>query len=265
MIGIFFIFFIITIIRKMNTFLDKETEVLNNNFQASQNQIKNYFPIVFHVTIALLIMVTLFSVNVLSDERVSLLISDVSFQFFSTLLLTIISLCNPFTTFSATTHQKMLQFANTTHNPFILWLLNGKNYQAAKAFVCMAVIFYFVYAGYLKLPEFDNGYLSGATISLIFFYLLNSLIQLFKNPKQFRYANILRLSVLANSLKLSFFILIGVVVLIFIPSAIMGYKFQDNIDPMLFALLGYNLIMASNELKVLRITKNNVQTSTINN
>ncbi|RZL48982.1 MAG: hypothetical protein EOP00_07900 [Pedobacter sp.] len=243
----------------MNSFLDKETEVLNANTEGSQNPIKNYFPIVFHVSIALLIVVTLFFMNVLSDEKISFLISDISFQFFSTLLLTIISLLNPFTTFSTTTHQKMLDFSQSTKNPIITWLLQGKNYQLAKAMACLAVITYFVYSGYLKLPSLDNGYLSGATIFLIFFYLFNNLLQLFKNPKQFRNANILRLSLLANSLKLSFFILIGVVVLVYIPSAILDLEFQDHTDPMLFALLAYNLIMANNELKVLRVVKKNLK------
>lgn len=261
--GIFFIFFIITVIQKTNSFLDKETEVLTANSQAAQDPLKNYLPIVFHTVIATLIIVTLFFINVLSDEKISLLVSDVSFQFFSTLLLTIVSLINPFTTFSQTTQQKMLDFANTTHNPFIIWLLQGKNYQLAKGFACIAAIAYFIYFDYLKLPDLNSGYLSGITIFLIFFYLLNSVVQLFRNPKQFRNANILRLSVLANSLKLSFFILIGVVVLVFIPSAIMDLKFQDNVDPMVFALLAYNLIMASNELKVLRITKNRLQTLSV--
>ena len=260
MTGIVFLFIIITIIRKMNSFLQKETEVLNSDSTISQNPIKNYFPIVFHLTIAVLIIVTLFSINVLNDEKINFLISDISFQFYSTLLLTIIILINPFTTFSVTTHQKMLEFAQTANNPLIIWLLQGKNYQLVKAIACLIIIAYFIFSGYLKLPGLDNGFLSGATIFLIFFYLLNSLVQLFRDPKQFRNANILRLSVLANSLKISFFILIGAVVLIFIPSAILGFEFQDNVDPMLFALLAYNLIMANNELKVLRFNKNNEQT-----
>ena len=70
---------------------------------------------------------------------------------------------------------------------------------------------------------------------------------------------------LANSLKFSFFILIGVVVLVFIPSAILGFEFQDKINPMVFALLAYNLIMVNNELKVLRIINNkNAQMPPIN-
>lgn len=262
--GIFFIFFIIAIIRKANSFLEKETEAIHKQTETTQNPIKNYLPIVFHSTIAILIIATLFFVNVLTDERIELLISDVSFQFFSTLLLTIVSLINPFTTFSQTTQQKLLEFANTTNNEFINWLLKDKNYQLVKGFACVAIITYFIYFDYLKLPDLNSRYLSGITIFLIFFYLLNNLIQLFKNPKQFRNANILRLSVLANSLKFSFFILIGVVVLIFIPSAILGFEFQDNINPMIFALLAYNLIMASNELKVLRIISKNAQVPPIN-
>ena len=263
--GIFFIFFIITIIRKMNNFLEKETEAVNNETETTQSPIKNYLPIVFHTTIALLIIITLFFTNVLSNEKIELLISDVSFQFFSTLLLTIVSLINPFTTFSQTTHQKLLEFSNTANNELISWLLKDKNYQLVKGFACIAVVTYFIYFDYLKLPDLNSGYLSGITIFLIFIYLLNNLIQLFKNPKEFRNGNILRLSVLANSLKFSFFILIGVVVLVFIPSAILGFEFQDKINPMVFALLAYNLIMVNNELKVLRIINNkNAQMPPIN-
>lgn len=255
--GIFFIFFIIIIIQKLNSFLDKEVDVINNNSGLVQNPLKNYLPIVFHATIALLIIVTLFFINVLSDEKIDLLISDVSFQFFSTLLLVIVSLISPFTTFSSTTHQKLINFGNTTGNKFIIWLLEGRNYQLIKCLACIVVIVYFIYSDYLRMPNLNNGYLSGITIFLIFFYLLNNLIQLFKNPKQFRNANILRLSVLANSLKFSFFILIGVVVLVFIPSAIIGFEFQDHVNPMIFALLAYNLIMVSNEWKVLKLANAN--------
>lgn len=263
MLGIFFIFSIMLFVRKINSFLDKGAATTIIQEQSSNNIIVNYLPLVFHVIIVLFIAVSIFSAKVLTEDRVMAMVNDVYFQFYSTLLLVIISLVNPFTKLSENTTQKITEFANQTKNTSLNWVLQGKNFQLLKLLICALFIFYFIYNGYIKFPDFDSGTTSSLAAFLILFYLFNSLVQLFKSPKAFRNSNILRLTVLTQSLKFSFFTLIGVVVLVFIPSEIIGFKFQNNIDPMIFALLAYNIVMAQNEFKVLKVIKTYNQTQNV--
>ncbi len=263
MLGIFFIFSIMLFVRKINSFLDRDASASIFQKQASNNIIINYLPLVFHITIILFIVISIFSANLLTEDRVMALVNDVSFQFYSTLLLVIISLVNPFTKLSESTILKISEFATQTKNTSLNWVLQGKNFQLLKFLVCTLFIFYFIYNDYLKFPNFNNGITSSIATFLILFYLFNSLVQLFKNPKDFRNANIFRLTVLTQSLKFSFFTIIGVVVLVFIPSEIIGFKFQNNIDPIIFALLAYNIVMVHNEFKILKVIKNYNETQTI--
>ena len=253
--GLFLIFLLLIFIRRMTNFVDKDSEIALSNFKANQSIIPNYFSLVFHIVMAIVIIITILSIELLNTQQINILIADISFQFFSTILLIIIGFINPFTRFSFTTEQKLLEFGNQQNNNFITWLLKGNNYQITKSVLCLIVIFLFVYNNYLTIPKFNNGYFSNITIFLIFFYLLNSISQLIKNPKQFRNSNILRFNLLATSLKKTFFILIGTIVLVFIPSAIFNLGIDENVDPILIALMAYNVIMAINEFKVLRMIK----------
>lgn len=251
--GIFFIFLMMVIVSSANNFVEKNDQQPALPETLNSNRLQNYLPFVFHIVICILILITLFSVKVLNEERVEILIGDISFQFFSTLLLVIIGLISPFTTIRPETHQKLTEFANQSNNRFANWLVTGKNLQMLKIGVSVAVVLYFIFFGYLKFPALNGTLTSSLAIFLIFFYLLNNIIQLFRNPSQFRKANMFRLTLLFSSLKKTFFVLIGTVVLIFIPSTIMGLKFVDNVDPFIIALFGYNVIMAYNEYKILKI------------
>ena len=251
--GIFFIFVIMAIITSANKFVEKNSQQSALPKTLNGNKLQNYLPFVFHIIICTLVLITLFSVEVLSEERIGILMGDISFQFFSTLLLVIIGLISPFTTIRPETHQKLTEFANQSKNPFATWLVTGSNLQMLKIGVSIVVVVYFIFSGYLKFPALNGTLTSSIAIFLIFFYLLNNLIQLFRNPSQFRKANMFRLTLLFSSLKKTFFVLIGTVVLIFIPSAIMGFKFVDNVNPVIIALFGYNVIMAYNEYKLLKI------------
>lgn len=253
MFGIFFIFTIMVFIRKINTILEKDSNELLVNNQTSKSVIINYLPFVFHIVIVLLIIFSLFSIKLLDDEKIDVLIADISFQFYSSILLVIIGLINPFTNLSATTAQKITEFSNQTKNNFLLWLIEGKNFQFVKILVCTLFTAYFFYNDYIKIPALNNGILSSVSIFLIFFYLFNSLVELFKNPRQFRSANILRLTLLTNSLKKSFFILIGTIVLVYIPSAIFKLGIDENINPIIFGLIAYNVLMANNEFRLIKI------------
>lgn len=251
--GIFFIFVIMAIIRSANNFVEKDKQPSALPEHLNGGRLPNYLPFVFHVVICVLILITLFSVKVLSEERIGILIGDISFQFFSTLLLVIIGLISPFTTLRPETLQKLAEFSRQSKNPFADWLLRGRNFQLMKIAASFAVLCYFIFSGYLTFPALNGSLTSSIAIFLIFFYLLNNIIQLIRNPSQFRKANMLRLTILFSSIKKTFFVLIGTVVLIFIPSAIMGFKFVDELNPLIFALLGYNVIMAYNEYKILKI------------
>jgi uncharacterized membrane protein len=249
----FFIFIIIFFVNKINNALEKDTSVNALSEVSNAKAIPNYLPFVFHVVIALLVLTTLFSSKLLSEERIELLINDISFQFYSTLLLVIIGLISPFTKLRAETSDKLQSLAAATNNPIPKWLVEGNHLQITKIIVCAVIVLYFFHGGYIKLPSLTEGEFSGIAIFLIFFFLLNNIVQLFRNPKEFRKSNMLRLTVLFKSIKNSFFILIGGVVLIFIPSAIMGLKFVDEVNPLIIALFGYNIIMAYNEYKVLKL------------
>lgn len=147
----------------------------------------------------------------------------------------------------------MSEFASQHKNLFADWLSKGQNFQFKKIVISFAITWYFIFLGYLTLPTLNGSLTSSIAIFLIFPYLLNNIIQLIRNPAQFRKANMLRLTILLSSVKKTFFVLIGTVVLIFIPSAILGFKFVDEVNLLLFALVGYNLLMAYNEYKILKM------------
>lgn len=253
--GIMFIFISMAIIRNISQRLDRDGEVAQEANRDSQNTINNYFPLVFHVIISAIIIASLFLSNVLTEEKIDILLSDVSFQFYSTYLLVIISLISPFTSLSLKTHEKLAELTATIDNRALQWVLRGNNDRIAKGLICLALVAYFIYFDYLKIPNLTGGYFSGLTIFLIFYYLLNNIIQLIKNPVRFRNANMSRLTLLFNSIKTSVFFLIGGVVFIFIPTEIAGWGVGDKINPLVFLLFGYNILMARNEYKFLRLKK----------
>lgn len=251
--GFIFIFFIIAIVRKANNIIDSKGQVVDTS-AIRGNKLINYFPFVFHVVMASIILLTLFSVKILTEERISILIADISFQFSATLLMVVIGLISPFTGLNNDARQKLLSL-NDKGNAFSQWLVEGKNFQLVKILTCVVVVSYFVLAKHLQFPSLDNSLLSGVTVFLIFFYLLNNLIRLFRNPNQFKWDNMVRLSMLFGSIKTAFFLAIGTIVLVFIPSAIMGLDFMNHVNPLIIALLGYNIIMAYNEYKVLKFLR----------
>ena len=253
--GLMFIFISMAIIRNVSQRLDRDGEVAQEVKNDRRNTIDNYLPFVFHVSISAIIMVSLFLTNVLSEEKIDILLSDVSFQFYSTYLLMIISVISPFTSLSLKTNEKLLEIATASTNGVVNWVMRGNNDRLVKGIICLALVAYFIFFGYLTVPNLTGGYLSGMTIFLIFYYLLNNIIQLIKNPVRFRNATMLRLTLLFDSIKTSVFFLIGGVVFIFIPTEIAGWGVGDKINPLVFLLFGYNILMARNEYKFLRLKK----------
>lgn len=251
--GLFFsAFIIISFIRVVNKHLDKEGSKLaiSENPNDQEKTIDNYFPFFFHLSIAFLLVISCFFSPVLSGEKIHVLVSDVIFQFSSTLLIVIISMINPFVPFSPETRKSLEGLAEQKDLPWIAKLLKNRNWQLLKGIVCILIIIFFIYKKYLVFPNFNQSMLSTVAIVLIVIFIVNNIIQLIKNPIFFKRKTMFRLSMLYRSFKLSFFISIILIIAIFICSAILQLDAQKLVNPEGIALLVYNVVMAFNEYKI---------------
>lgn len=249
----FSLFFIIIAIRVMNKYLDKDSAKLTvmDNPNIGANKIENFSPLAFHLVIIALILISCFTSGVLSAERVKILIADGIFQFVSTMLIVIIGLINPFISFSPETRSKIEQKASETDFEWMKWLLANQNWQLLKAFFCIAIVAYFIYEGYLVIPNLNQGTLSGIAIFLILFFVFGNLVQLIKDPILFKRKTLFRLSMLYRSFKLSFFISAGSIVAIFLVATILKLDMDKLVNIQGIILLVYNVVMAYNEYRVL--------------
>lgn len=249
----FSLFIIIVLIRLANKYLDKDADKLavTENPNAGNKPLQSYFPFVFHLLITVLILISCFTAGILNEERIHALVSDGIFQFVSTLLILIISIINPFTPLPISIREKLQEKSVEKDFKWLEWFLKGRNWQFLKAFVCILIVAYFMHSGYLAIPDFNKGTLSGVIVVLIIFFLLNNLVQLFTNPIYFKKATLFRLSMLYRSFKLSFFIAGGIILFIFIISLIMNLEVKKIVNLEGIALLVYNVVMAYNEYKVL--------------
>ncbi len=248
----FSVFILLVIIRLMNKYLDNDKFNLANNPNAQNGNIENYFPLVFHVIIIILIVASFFSPTILTEDRIHILVSDGIFQFVSTLLIVIISIINPFVSFSDEARLKLETLTNRTEFESMRWILKGKNWQLLKLVVCILIVAYFIYDGLLVIPNLNQGTASGITIILILFFVLGNIIQLIKDPVLFKKKTLFRLSMLYRSFKLSFFISIGLIVMIFIFGEITKIDTPKIIKTEAIILIVYNVVMSSNEYKILK-------------
>jgi len=248
----FSIFILLVIIRLMNKYLDNDKFTLQDNPNVNNGSIENYFPFVFHSVIIVLIVTSFFSPNILTDERIDILVSDGIFQFVSTLLIVIISIINPFVSFSPEARAKMETFVRASRNALASWLLKGKNWQLVKAFACVLIVTYFIHDKILIIPSLDQGPVSAVTIILILFFLLGNIVQLIKNPVLFKKKTLFRLSMLYRSFKLSFFISIALIAVVFIFGAITKIDTPKYLKIEAIVLMVYNVVMAINEFKILK-------------
>jgi len=237
----------------MNKYLDKDSDklVVMDNPNIKGNKIENFTPLAFHVVIIVLILISCFTPGVLNAERINILISDGIFQFVSTMLIVIIGLINPFISFSPEIRLKLEQKASETDFEWLNWFLRNKNWQLVKAFFCIAVVAYFIYKGYLVIPDLNKGTLSGIAIVLILFFVFGNLVQLIKEPTIFKRKTLFRLSMLYRSFKLSFFISVGLILVIFLISTVLKLDLDKLVNIQGVILLVYNVVMAYNEYKVL--------------
>jgi len=250
----FSLFILLVGIRMMNKYLDEDAEklALTQNPNTENGVIENYFPIIFHSTIIILILISCFTPGVLNDERIKVLIADGVFQFVSTLLILIIGIINPFISFSVETRMKLQEKATETGFDWMHWFLKDKNWQLLKAFACILIVAYFIHSGYLVIPNLNQGLLSGITVMLILFFVFGNIVQLIKNPAHFKSKTLFRLSMLYRSFKLSFFISLGSIAVIFLLTVLLNMDFDKLVNVGGIILLVYNVVMAFNEYKILK-------------
>ncbi|WP_316803491.1 hypothetical protein [Pedobacter nototheniae] len=260
----FSLFIIIILIRLANKYLDKGAYKLavTENPNIDNKPLQSYFPFVFHVLITVLLIISCFTTGILNEGRIHVLVADGIFQFVSTLLILIVSMINPFAPISPGIKEKIEAKSKEKDVQWMNWFLRGRNWQLIKGFVCILIIAYFINSGYLFIPDFNNGAISGVIIVLIVFFIVSNLIQLVHNPVYFKKATLFRLSMLYRSIKLSFFIAGGIILLIFIFSQIQNLTIRNIVNLEGIALLVYNVIMAYNEYKVLTIKSVNDTSST---
>ena len=248
----FSLFILLIIIRLMNKYLDNEKFTIADNPNIQNGNIENYFPFVFHAIIIIPIIISFVSPNILNDDRIHILISDGIFQFVSTLLIFIISIINPFINISPPVKQKLEEGALTRNLNWLIWFTKGRNWQLTKAFACILIVAYFIHNGYLVIPRLNQGTVSGITILLIVFFIFGNIAQLMRDPMLFKKKTLFRLSMLYRSIKLSFFISIGLILMVFIFGAITKIDTPKYIKIEAIVLIVYNVVMATNEYKILK-------------
>lgn len=256
MFQLFLLFFVI---KTINQYVDKEGDNLNalqEDSLQNNNVLQNYSAIVFHLSMTIVIIFSFLNPLILSEEKVSALIRDGFFQFFSTLLIAIIGIINPFTTFTETFKQRLEESAQTFPDAKIIdWVLMGKNWQLLKIGLSLIIIFYFYQSGFLFLPKLDQGLISGVIVFFITMFIFSSVIQLIKNPVVFKKQVLFRVNYLFKSIKRSFFISILVIIVVFLASALLGVESYELIKFESIALLVYNVVMTFNEYKILKLKK----------
>lgn len=221
----------------------------------SKNPIVSYYPLVFHVVIIVLLLVSCLSIKVLNSENIHALVADGVFQFWITIIILIVSFINPFLPMSPGTKLKFEEFKAEKGSDFLDWFLYGKNWQYAKLLTCIAVTASFILNGTLVFPDLNQGVISGVFVVLIAFFIFGCIIQLIRNPVLFRRQTIFRLSTLYRSFKTSFFISLCVCLAVFLLSTILNLKVSQVINYEAIVLLIYNIVMAFNEYKIIKSLK----------
>lgn len=228
----------------------------NDGSTASFNPFK-YYGVFFHLAIAVLIVLSVYTYSkdvLLSEERMSGLIRDVIFQFYSTLLFIILGIFNPFAG-SSTKLIALGGLINEKEFPkFKALVSNPATWRGLKALICIGVITMFYLNGYLRLPAWGaSGIYMNAAIFLIGLFIVGNAVYIIRNPDLFFKKNILRVTMLFRSAFMSLFLSAILVIMTMFGSAIAGIdldKLHVSSEGILF--LGFNLVMAFNEYKIAR-------------
>ncbi|RYG12606.1 MAG: hypothetical protein EOO07_18800 [Chitinophagaceae bacterium] len=182
------------------------------------------------------------------------LIGDAFFQFYSTLMLMLLGLFNPFVTPS----EKLMGLADKLdpegNSKLYNLLSNKRNWTTLKAIICVLIIAYFVNDGLFNFPSWDSSnLLMNGYLILIGFYILINLNQLIRNPDFFFKRNIFRLTLLFKTAFLSIFVGAVLVFSTMFLSSIMGLdidRLKVSSESILF--LGFNVLMLYNEYRLAR-------------
>nr|WP_121273166.1 hypothetical protein [Pedobacter schmidteae] len=220
--------------------------------------ISRYYGLVFHLVVIILISLSIFtySNNVILDEtRMDRLISDAVFQFYSTLLLILLGLFNPFITPSERLMGISSHIDRQKYPRWHAFLSDKRSWTAIKVLICALVIIYFVQKGFFSLPTWDKStpYMNIYILMIGLFIFIN-LLQMIRNPDMFFKRNIFRITMLFKSAYLSIFVGAILVFSTMFISSIMGIdidKLKVSSEAILF--LAFNIIMGYNEYKLARI------------
>ncbi|TDG35661.1 hypothetical protein EZJ43_11605 [Pedobacter changchengzhani] len=246
------LYLVYILIRIGNKFLDKDhtKDLKDESLYDGQKNLLNFYPLVFHIVITFLIIFSSFSPSLLNGEKIHALVADGIFQFVSTALIFLISLINPFQSFSPETRTK-LEAWDVKDKAFVEWLLKGRNWQLVKLALCLLLITYFIYSGYLVLPKLNNGLVSDVAIVLISIFIFGNVLQLIRNPVNFKHATLFRLSMLYRSIKKSLIISGAIILAVLLFTTLLKIDTEKLVNLEGIALLVYNVVMVYNEYKVL--------------
>ncbi|MDR6782604.1 hypothetical protein ABIE26_000908 [Pedobacter africanus] len=221
--------------------------------------IVNYYGVCFHVIVIILICLSIFTYSndvILNEERITLLIRDAFFQFYSTLMLMAIGIFNPFVAPSA----RLMGTAKLVDPlKYPVWhrlLADKRSWTVVKTLITILIITYFVSKGYFNLPDWNTGgiYMNGYILLIGIFIFIN-LLQLIRNPDGFFKRNILRVTMLFRSAFMSLFVAAIMVFTTLFISAVAGIdtnRLKVSSEAILF--LGFNIVMAFNEYKIARVS-----------
>lgn len=219
----------------------------------------NYYGVCFHVIVVVLICLSIFTYSndvILNEERITLLIRDAFFQFYSTLMLMAIGIFNPFVAPSA----RLMGTAKLVDPlKYPVWhrlLADKRSWTVVKTLITILIITYFVSKGYFNLPNWNTGGIyMNSYILLIGIFIFINLLQLIRNPDGFFKRNILRATMLFRSAFMSLFVAAIMVFTTLFISAVAGIdtgRLKVSSEAILF--LGFNIVMAFNEYKIARVS-----------
>ena len=232
---------------KKNTKEDKTTK--------KPTEITNYYGAVFHFVIIILICLSIFTTSkdvILKQEHLDRLVGDAFFQFYSTIMLMLLGVFNPFVSPS----EKLLNVAKSIdQQKYPKWhkLLSAKRFWIfLKAAICISVISYFINDGLFKYFTWDSStpYMNGYVLLIGIFIIVN-LTQLIRNPELFFKRNLFRIGLLFKSAYLGIFAAAILVFSTLFISAILKIDADKlNVSSEAILFLGFNIIMCYNEYRL---------------
>jgi len=232
----------------------KETKQEDQTIQ-KPTEIANYYGAVFHFVIIILICLSIFTTSkdvILKQEHLDRLVGDAFFQFYSTIMLMLLGVFNPF----VSTSEKLLNVVKSIdQQKYPKWhklFSNKRTWTLIKALICVGIISYFVNDGLFKYFTWDSKtpYMNGYVLLIGIFIIVN-LTQLIRNPDLFFKRNLFRIGLLFKSAYLGIFAAAILVFSTLFISAILKIDADKlNVSSEAILFLGFNIIMCYNEYRL---------------